>query len=231
MSGLEGEVPVLRSILSLFMMLFLAFSSSALSAPVPPPLPTTPEEAPSEEPAQNAEGSTAASSDVLPGVYRYVDAEGEVHYTNNLSDVPKGTQVAAVKGGTLSEISHHPSGMARPSRPSPNARQAPSQEEMEWREHFGAARREVSRLEAMVNADRRLERQLAPASVYAARCGGAMAPAYGYPQGSFCESVNQLAAVRERLGQEEEALDQARADLDELERRASYEAVPREWRR
>src|SRR5262249_27565566 len=137
--------------------------------------PATSSASPGEEPA-NDEGDQ--KGDVVPGVVRYVDSSGEVHYTNDPAAVPRGSRTSQVRGGQLSEISHRPAraqaarGPETPPFPPEVASQAPyapdlpSAEEEYWRGRFREANGRVAELEASLATDRELARQLEPFSVY-----------------------------------------------------------------
>jgi hypothetical protein len=134
--------------------------------------------------------------------------------------------------------------------PQPNL---PSQSEQYWRATFKALRERVAELEGDVEADRQLIEgthglpQTARFSCYpgawwatgstvivngqALPGGGVVTGAPGTAYGAPCFFNPEFERVRDRLDKNRRALTRARDELAELERRASFEAVPLHWRR
>ena len=94
-------------------------------------------------------------------VYRWVDAEGTTHYTDNAASIPKGVTVFATEGDPISEMGK-PGPI--PVVPRPAAAQArvgeqlepmvPSASEQFWRGQFQVAREKIRALEDEIEADR-----------------------------------------------------------------------------
>lgn len=198
--------------------------------------------------------------------YRWVDAAGTTHYTDNAASIPKGATVFATEGEPISEL-----GKPGPA-PAPTAKvepqpvgldpAVPSSSEQFWRGQFRAAREKIRSLEDEISADRHrvedanglpvgLSYSCAPSwsgYVPPVRYGssivigpqGAQAyfgpvpqPSYVHPGFGLCiQTINpEYDRVRDRLEKNRSALQRAKDELHELERQASFEAVPLEWRR
>lgn len=176
-------------------------------------------------------------------VYTWEDEDG-LHYTDDLSQVPK--QQKKVEGVVI-DARPASSGLVAP-RPTPTtvAVADPKLTEYEWRDRFIGAHRRVATLKQSIAA---LEASLPPRTeciqqqpVTMVTGGGAPvvpAPAgtiaVGTPGGrqrlARCQ-VNPLHdQLRVQIAQQRVELGAAEAELEQLDRRASMEAVPREWRR
>ena len=150
-------------------------------------------------------------------VYRWTDASGELHYTNDRSQIPKGTKVETTEGAELAQVPAPP-----PVRTPANGAAAPdtsveqANAERLWRGRFTAAHERIRQLEAEIASDQRKVDN--PTLLPAAR-GRAAIPTMEYQR------------TKDRLASNRMALEEAKADLHELERCAANEAVPLEWRR
>jgi hypothetical protein len=115
-----------------------------------------------------------------------------------------------------------------PARPSGPA--APDDSEVRWRALFREAHAKVVTLEEEVERDRKQVEEINGMPVtgtytcYARQTSGTR---YVVPCGSNAEHTR----LKERLATNRSALERAKVDLDDLERRASFAGVPREWRR
>ena len=173
----------------------------------------------------------SAAPALADDIYRWVDASGEVHYTNNPSSIPpelkKGAKVT--QGDDLLVVQpvrepraadkQKPSGPEAPP-PSPGVPAPEASDEALWRDRFRKGREEISWLEAQAQADR-----AALANPEAHGIGLAFKPGGGVVPNP------ELDRVKARLARTEQSLEDARRKLEELDRAASREAVPREWRR
>ncbi len=191
-------------------------------------------------------------------VYSWEDADG-VHYTDDLSQVPKKGRVDATlmkadprPAVTPVAVQRAPALAAEPSRP------ASSLNEREWRDRFVAATRRISTLEQNITAlqvalPARTEcvaQPLVPVgTVQVGPQQGApitTAPGAQVVTNNGYTTVNsgrvyspaarcQLNLEHDRMVKEIELkrveLGDAKTDLVQLERQASYDNVPREWRR
>jgi len=179
-------------------------------------------------------------------IYRWVDADGEVHYTNDPATIPpalrkkakvtQGAELLVVEpskedapppakapGKAPAKAPDAPPAKAAPA-PAPAKSQPPAPPddggEARWRSRFRAAHDEIAQLARDAEADR--TKLSSPEAggvgvVYNAR--GAAVP------------NPELDRIREHLARTEQALEDAQRHLDDLEREASRESVPREWRR
>ncbi len=181
-------------------------------------------------------------------IYRWRDSAGVDHYTNDLNTIPTSATVVPTSGGDISEIStgaKDAKAKAAPAKPSPQetadrktqaevrraeaeARLVEAQlkrEEMaseeQWRALFRSIRARVSALEG------ELERERASGNYS------------GLPvQGRYVSVGQRLHAYapdpilegRLRVNELERELKVARDEYSDLERRASFAAVPRHWR-
>lgn len=192
------------------------------------------------------------------GVYRWTDAHGEEHYTNDLSSLPGDTVAVPVQGEDLSVVRH-----AEPeARETPGpmvAAAAPTREALEYEklkhevararieterseqalrrgdleaEHYwrGSFRRLRGSLRDLQNA---LERERSVFSVDGLPVtGGYMGVGpncFAFPQ--QCAWVAHIEEAKVRIRQLEREIRIVEEDLADLERRASHESVPRDWRK
>ena len=173
-------------------------------------------------------------------VYRWVDDDGEVHYTDDKNSIPAAKRKAArVTEGD--ELGIAPSGSASKGPAKDSVEKTPvkvevapsgddaerqrleaeEQAEKEWRGRFRAAHQRVEQLEKLVEADKRAVEDPNAAGVPVAR------PDY---RGVVLPSP-ELEIIKRRLGGEQKELARAREDLADLERDAARKAIPLEWRR
>lgn len=167
-------------------------------------------------------------------VYSWEDDDG-VHYTDDLAQVPKKGRV---------EVQPVDEGASRPSRPTTIAPSPPSRpatspggesNEREWRERFVTAHRRISTLKQELAA---LETSLPPPT----RC--VTLQRQTPPQSpdvvvlpnpvetrTRCEPNPLYERVKIGIEQKKVEVRDAELDLEQLDRQASYESVPREWRR
>lgn len=194
------------------------------------------------------------------GVYRWTDANGEEHYTNDLSTLPGDTVVTPVDGEELSVVRH-----AEPRRQEPEApgtavaSVAPTREQLEYeklKHEVARARIETERSEQALRrgdleAERywrgsfrrlrgslrelqnALERERSVFSVDGLPVTGGYL-ALGPNCFAFphqCAFVAHLEEAKVRIRQLEREIRILEEDLAELERRASNESVPHAWRK
>ncbi|MDQ3265162.1 MAG: DUF4124 domain-containing protein [Myxococcota bacterium] len=188
------------------------------------------------------------------GVYRWVDANGEVHYTNDLQSLPGDVVLTPVEGEALGELTtHRPQAPARLDAPpaSPQklelarvvaeTRRAQAEaraaelevqrglreEEEFWRGAFRDARRRILLLQDSLQREKALfETSGLPVTLR-------IHQPYGHPcvHRNDCGSAEQFEKARLTVQELERDLSLAEGELAELERRASHQAVPLEWRR
>lgn len=175
-------------------------------------------------------------------VFVWTDKEGVEHYTDDPRLVPRGAKVKLTGGAEISSIE------GAPPRPQvvattpvpPTAPAAPSAAEETWRRLFREAKRRVVELEEEIEADRKSVEEVNGLPVTGRF---SCAPLYGPQPVIVINGVSQLAPscawvtnpeverVRERLAKNRRELPRAKEELADLERRASFEAVPLHWRR
>jgi hypothetical protein len=155
-------------------------------------------------------------------IYSWTDASGTVHYTDDPATIPKAAKVQKTEGQPITTIEAPPA-----AKPAPRAAErAPRSDpksgagsdaaaEQRWRARFREAKEKIAALEAQIDADTKIVGD-DPLVVY-----GRMRRRRVYDQNA------EIVARRERNKKE---LERAKAALDDLERRASNENVPREWR-
>ncbi|MBL9037746.1 MAG: DUF4124 domain-containing protein [Archangium sp.] len=224
----------------------------------------------------------AASVVVTQSVYRWTDAEGEEHYTNEPGSIPKGAKDVQTVTGDL-DIIEGDAPAESASKPkveldSSDEVRAPrtvassaERDERFWRGEFRTARSKVKELEDEIETDRKQVEEVNGLPVIArSTCGngwggvpggvvvnnganvvGAVQVAPGVTiSGSAGSTVVQQQSwpgyvgapcwltpnpmfeqSRHRLEMNRRRLVRAKEELADLERRASFDAVPLEWRR
>ncbi len=186
-------------------------------------------------------------------VYRWVDAEGTTHYTNNPSEVPKGITVYATDGEPIGRLSAD-----RDQTPPLKAAVAvvpapvnPTQREAYWRGAFVELNRTIRSLEDEITLDSKkaqptinglpVNARYGCTSPYLLNAGAYPATIVGVNGVGFrtgplmlgCVATEdpEVTAARDRITRNKLALKRATEDLQELEHKASADSVPREWRR
>jgi hypothetical protein len=184
-------------------------------------------------------------------VYRWSDAEGNIHYTDDATTIPKGATVVATDGSPISEMGAPPpvTKVAVVTQPAQVAAthatdpSIPSTSEQYWRGQFRAAREKIHKLEDDLAADNHKidtngftvsnRYNCNPGNVYTN--GGYATPVYpnGYYNNGNCIATidPEYQRTKDRLVKNKQALERAKEELHELERQASFNAVPNEWRR
>lgn len=151
-------------------------------------------------------------------IWRWTDASGALHYTDDPSSIPEAHRAGAVRteGAPLIEVDTEKRRGPRESHGSPEGSPSPTAQsessEEHWRDRFAKAWAEISELEAELERERSL-RDSAPPIV-----------------GGIPRVDPRAAGVRERIAKLEEDLARARSSLEALDREASEAAVPRSWR-
>lgn len=171
-------------------------------------------------------------------IYSWEDAAG-VHYTDDLSQVPKKAKVDAVEAKRSASKA-----AAAPAAPATRVATAPAEKsnEYEWRDRFIAAHRRIDTVRKSLAA---LEATVPPRTECVPQPvlqpGGQPVPLFVNqpvgtvalvdPNRAYCQ-VNPLHdQLKVQIAQQAIELKNAELDLDQLDRRASMESVPREWRR
>jgi hypothetical protein len=176
-------------------------------SPEPPP--------PTEDPPQKLEDPPLVllPPALGPGeflVYEWRDATGQTHWADDLAELPPGTRVVKISKlkadtGRTGSTPPPPLPSERPSMRDPwNDPMMPTMQEQYWRSRFGPAIKRTQQVEARVKAKRR---EIDEAGIL----------------------VNRRV-LEQQLRDIEEELKAAQGELQDIEREASYRAVPREWR-
>lgn len=174
------------------------------------------------------------STPAFAQVFSWEDKDG-VHYTNDAASVPKGAKVKkleaddpgpTVQAAPSAEVAAAP----RPSR-EPTSPANPSVER-EWRDRFIAANRAIATRKQELSA---LEVSL-PNKVDCVPQQRAVQPTGTSPQPfaattTRCVPNSMYDRIKLQIEQKRVEVKDAENDLEQLDRRASFEGVPREWRR
>lgn len=161
-------------------------------------------------------------------VYSWEDTDG-LHYTDDLSAVPRGAKgVRAVTVQADPPMSAAPA--VKRAEPAPAAAPATSREpdEATWRRRFVDGFQRI----ASLNAHIRSARAALPEPVLCRPVPQLQAA--GAPRGApvaHCRPNPEYERQVAQIAQLEADVVDAQAHLQQLEREASYAAVPREWRR
>lgn len=178
------------------------------------------------------------SAPAFAQVFSWEDGEG-VHYTNDASAVPKGVKVKKVEAENLGvpaspvpkrEEQVELAAAPRPA-PAPTSPANPSVER-EWRDRFIQANRAIATKKQELSA---LEVSL-PNKVDCVPQQRVVQPAPGTAAQPFttttrCVPNSMYDRIKLQIEQKRVELKDAEFDLEQLDRRASFEGVPREWRR
>ena len=190
---------------------------------------------------------------ILSQVYTWTDASGSQHFTDSLESIPRGVKVRTTEGAEISQIGRDQKKDEKKDEAVVVAKPTPVDESARedlWRKRFRDARRRIEDLQADIESDRSKVEEVdglpVSANLY---CGGAFAGSgvlvtgftvnngvrqwNGVSFGSPCvfAANPEIQRLRERLAANRRELVRAQEDLQDLERRASFEAVPLHWRR
>jgi len=176
-------------------------------------------------------------------VWSWTDADGEVHYTNDLASIPERYRksvraLGGDKSGAEVQVVTKDDPKPKDKEPPPDATMAPQPpppepietairppredekaSEQEWRTLFRKANDRV----------RRAERQVQRSREAIAKLPGSDFTSYDYMGNVVVESRSQ--ALKLQLEEDEHNLADAREQLHDLERAAARDAIPLEWRR
>jgi hypothetical protein len=182
--------------------------------------------------------------------YSWTDEAGTTHYTDDLSSVPKGTGFKATSGDPLMVVSAGKQPAKTKVEVAAERERAlvevvkpaePKRDELnerEWRDAFRQAYDTISTLELKISQDKKKVDSINGLPV-TGRYGCYQGPVNlqtGLPLDQHQQPCNYLEPswrdekVKDRIAENELALEKARRDLEALERKASFASVPREWR-
>lgn len=162
-------------------------------------------------------------------IYRWVDADGVMHFTDDPAQIPTKARPGASKmppqeielvigkdapGDAATEVAA-PKPAPEPARPS---EPDPLQLERQWRSAFKVLNHRVEELESSLAAERKRLETAANSSVY-------------NPMTGQYVPTNEAELIKERIRKSELELKHTQEELDDLERDASRNSIPREWRR
>lgn len=176
-------------------------------------------------------------------IYRWKGADGVEHFTDDPSTIPAGAHRSVTEGEPVSTLK-----MEAPVLPDAGAPVAVASgeprptAEQQWRQEFRLARDRVATLTDLVEVDRvKVEESGGQPLTARLSCSYVTPFVFGQPGGGPgvfpargpCVAVLDpiWEAVRDRLALNRKALERAQSDLADLERRASMEGIPNEWRR
>lgn len=176
-------------------------------------------------------------------VFRWVDAEGEVHYTDDAASIPKDRRKAATRteGAEVGIVPsrHGPPAGEGPAEDSEEARAAAqarqerkdaeeredaareAEAEKAWRERFAQARAQVEFWEREVKAEREASEDPSSAGI----------PVQSPDRAGVIWPNPEVERACARLKEAEAQLAKAREALADLEREAARKAIPLTWRR
>lgn len=180
-------------------------------------------------------------------LYRWTDAEGEVHYTNDKKTIPAGVSATRTEGEPLTNTGPaiKPKSASQGTdkggagadsevrREAQRQEQREADEEARWRGLFAAARAKVEAARAELEVARATVEDPSGLPI-TARFVYFYPPCWTRPGGCINPGPVRHPTFEEqklRLKQAERALADANEELDELDRKASRESVPRHWRR
>jgi len=155
-------------------------------------------------------------------VYTWEDEDG-VHYTDDPAQVPKKKKVE----GVVFEPRAAPKATVALA-PTPAPAVQPASTEFQWRDAFIAAHRRIETIKESIAA---LQASL-PARTECVPQPVVTTPGAAPTQPVARCQVNKLYdQLQVQIGQKRVELTSAEAELEQLDRRASMQSVPREWRR
>jgi hypothetical protein len=164
----------------------------------------------------------AASADPI---YRWVDKDGQEHFTNDRASIPAGEKASITEGDELGEltVSKDPSEAPPPrARADRHADDSAAQNEQTWRARFKRVHTHIQELEARVVQDKEKADGAKDQTLSVDSTPG--------PRPYRHRADDPQSRTRDQLARDEAALKGAQDELAELERSASRQSVPQEWR-
>lgn len=163
--------------------------------------------------------SSSADADQI---FTWTDEEGVLHYTNDASQVPSNDKAKKHSGPALNEMTgagdRDSSGAEDPATIS-----KADAKEKRWRRRFNQAHARIKALASNVSEDQaRLQVSGLPIFYRGKQ--------YTNGKDTFVIADPDFIETKRRLTQNERLLKQAKVALENLEREASSQAIPREWR-
>jgi hypothetical protein len=159
-------------------------------------------------------------------IYKWVDQEGEEHFTNDASTIPAGQKTEITTGEEIGVLLTKKDGQKSEEEQPPAAKQGKKERtadeeaahERDWRQRFRYARDRVAEQEVRVAQDQQQYESLKDVDASVTTGPG------------YARVDRPAERAKSLLQQDEAALKRARAELEQLERDASKQAIPRAWR-
>ncbi len=178
------------------------------------------------------------SAPAFAQVFTWEDKDG-VHYTNDASAVPKGAKVTKVAEDVSAPVRASPpvEVAAAAPKPAPSPTASPTSPanpsvEREWRDRFIQLNRAIATKKqelAALEASLPNKVECVPQPRIAPVANGQVAQQQQIVTRCLPNSMHDR--IKLQIEQKRVELKDAENDLEQLDRRASFEAVPREWRR
>ncbi|HVE82419.1 MAG TPA: DUF4124 domain-containing protein [Myxococcales bacterium] len=181
----------------------------------------------------------AAAPAARAQVYRWVDPDGSIHYSDSPASAPKNAKVEVTTGNDITvEGSGRVSatgGWEEPPKNEPRQPPPPQQaaaqpndgtDEMTVRQSFRNAKQRISDLQQQIEDQKKLVESAEAGNSSAAMCRGSRDQCFAYAE----QQRSNRDEARRRLTRLESDLRTAKSYLDDLERWASSKAIPRAWR-
>ena len=173
-------------------------------------------------------------------IYTWVDADGVTHYSDSPEGAPKGTRVSTTTGADLNTIVGEAPRGSEAEEAAEEARidevhaaREAAATEAEWKKRFREAREKVRKLENQVEVERaQLEEVNGMPMMRVGTCrNGLWVNQLGQVQAVPYCNPDYLAGRKAKLESLRGDLKVAKDELQQLERDASFAAVPQNWRR
>jgi hypothetical protein len=145
-------------------------------------------------------------------IYTWTDDQGVVHYTDDPSTIPAKSKAKTTRGAEIGSLPARPA--AEPGRQDVSV-EADQLDEQYWRSAFADLRQRIADLEKSLRADRKTLADT-PSMLWRNRVP---------------EPNPEYEQLKQRVQDEEDALKQSKAQIDDLDHQASKQGVPREWRK
>ncbi|HEX4620458.1 MAG TPA: DUF4124 domain-containing protein [Myxococcaceae bacterium] len=167
-----------------------------------------------------------ASPALADPIYKWVDQDGEEHFTNDASTIPAGQKTEITTGEEIGVLLTKKDGQKGDEESSSAAKQGKKERsaeeeaahERDWRQRFRYARDRVSEQEARVAQDQQQYEALKDVDASITTGPG------------YVKVDRPAERARALLQQDEAALKRAKTELEQLDREASKQAIPRAWR-
>lgn len=165
-------------------------------------------------------------------VYSWEDKDG-VHYTDDPSQVPK--RVKTQKAALEAQRSSTGVGVSAGGAPLATQNTSPTlpggADERTWRERFISATRRITQLRQSIDALYATLPSPTVCSTSAQVNGTGLIVGGTANTVAACGPSTLYARMKAEIAQKEVEFTNAQVDLQQLDRQASYDGVPREWRR